>query len=84
MSLTEEDDERENDKKGKCYICSKEKSDVMIWVYRYKKRVRLSRSTLRSTSSGITCTTYTVWRAKTKLTTRVLSISYSIKFKRRM
>jgi hypothetical protein len=23
MSLTQEDDERETDKKGKCYICSK-------------------------------------------------------------
>lgn len=30
MSLTQEDDERETDKKGKCYICSKQKSDVNI------------------------------------------------------
>jgi hypothetical protein len=30
MGLTEEDKERENDKKGKCYICSKEKSEVSL------------------------------------------------------
>ncbi len=61
-SLKEADAERDDDKYNKCYICSMEKPDVRIILFRWKRREQPLRNTLPNTSCGITSSIDMSWR----------------------
>lgn len=52
--LKEADGERDEDKKNKCYICSMEKPEVLLSLFRSKNQEQPSRNILRNTSCGTT------------------------------
>ena len=60
--LKEADNEREQDKKSKCYICSMEKPDVPNRLFRSKRQGQLSKNIRKNISCGAISSTDMSWK----------------------
>lgn len=73
-TLTTQDNERVEDKKGRCYICSAEKQNVLLYLFRSKNKGTYWKSTFSSITFGTIFTLFIASKTKTQLTIREFSI----------
>ena len=82
--LKDEDEAREEDKKGFCFICGMDKAAVHHLLLRYKEVGLASKSTLRGTASGTISTTSIFSKERTQLTTPALNLKLTSRLKTMM
>ena len=81
-SLKEEDSERDKDKANICFICAMEKPEVVLFLFRWKRKVKPSKNIPSNTISGIIFSTATLSNSKMPVITQVLNSTSINKYRR--